>query len=450
MGNNIKYTQEFVETKFSEQGLIVKDIYKNCGTALYCIDNDGYEYMQRLGDLLNGKKCCKVHKQNPYSINNIKRYLKEINSTLTFLENKYLNSKTKMKFKCECGTEFLTTWNNVQSGRRYCNFCSKSKRFDNFRDYTKEIKEHCESMNYVLITPYIHRCFDKFEYICNKHKEKGIQYSNYDNMINLHRGCKFCGVESSGISQRTDESIFKNAIEKVGFIYVGCDYNNENSKYKKANIHYICPNHIDKGIQTIKYNNLLRSNGKCSYCIGKYRTKEDLQKELDVLHNTIEILEYKDYASKILCKCKICGHVWKSKGVNLTQGHRCPSCPRSNFELNVAKILDKFKYNYQIEYWFKDCRDAIPLPFDFYLSDYNILIEADGEGHYQPIKRGSMTKEEAIENLNKIKFHDSIKTKYCKENNIPLIRIPYWERDNLEYFLCEEFNKIGLLNEKVV
>lgn len=450
MGNNIRHTQEFVKTKFSEQGLIVKDIYKNCGTALYCIDNDGYEYMQRLGDLLNGKKCCKVHRQNPYSINNIKRYLKETNSTLTLLENKYINSSTKMTFKCECGTEFLVSWNNILKGRKYCNFCSKSKRFDNLRDYTKEIKEHCESKNYTLVTSYIHRSHDKFEYVCNEHKDKGIQYSTYDSMINSHYGCKFCASELIGVKHRLDESLYKEAVEKAGFIYVSCDYNNKDNKYKKANIHYICPNHIDKGIQTIQYSNLLRSNGKCGYCIGRNRTKEDLQKEIDNLHNTIEILEYKDYASKILCKCKICNHEWESKGDSLTQGCRCPSCSKSNFEISVSKILDKLGYNYQSEYWFKNCRDILPLPFDFYLNDYNVLIEADGEHHYIPIKRGSMNEEKALISLDKIKFHDSIKTKYCKENSIPLIRIPYWERDNLEYFLYKEFTKIGLLNEKVV
>lgn len=449
MGNNIKYTQEVVEKKFLEQGLIVKDTYKNCGTPLYCIDNDGYAYMQRLGDLLKGKTCCKIHRQNPYSINNIKRYLKETNSTLTLLESKYINTNAKMKFKCECGVEFLTKWGHIQGGKRYCNFCAKSKRFDNLRDYTKEIKEYCESKNYTLITSYVHRSADEFEYICNKHKDKGVQYSNYDYMINSHSGCKYCGAEFSGISQRIDESIFKNAVEKVGFIYIGCDYNNENSKYKKANIHYICPNHIDKGIQTIKHNNLLRSNGRCGYCAGRNKTKEDLQNELDDLHNTIEILEYQDYASKILCKCKICGHKWKSKGVNLTQGRRCPSCSKSKFEISVSKTLDKWGYCHQLEYWFKDCRDIIPLPFDFYLSDYNVLIEADGEHHYIPIRRGSMTEKDALINLDKIKFHDLIKTKYCKENNIPLIRIPYWERDDLEYFLWKELTKIGLINENV-
>ena len=448
--SNIKYSQDSVEKIFMEHGLILKDTYKNNKISLYCVDSNGYEYLQSLGNLLNDKGHCKIHKGNPYSINNINRYLKEIDSTLVLLEDKYLNSNTDMKFRCECGKEFSTTWNNIMQGKRYCNFCAKSKRFDNYRDYTKEIKEYCISMGYTLITPYIHRCFDTFEYICNKHKDKGIQHSYYDLMINSHSGCKFCGIESMGNLHRLDESMLKTATEKVGFIYIGYDYDNKDSKYKKVNIHYICPNHISKGIQTIKYNNLLRSNGKCQYCIGKNRTKEDLQIELDKLNDSVEILEYDDYSSPILAKCKICGHEWKTTGVNLTQGHRCPFCSKSNFEIEVSKVLNKWKYRFESEYVFDNCRDVLPLPFDFYLSDYNVLIEADGEHHYIPIKRGSMTKEEIIENFNKIKFHDEIKDKYCKENSIYLIRIPYWERDNLEYFLWDEFVKIGLIKEIAV
>ena len=39
------------------------------------------------------------------------------------------------------------------------------------------------------------------------------------------------------------------------------------------------------------------------------------------------------------------------------------------------------------------------------------------------------------------KKHDMIKNEYCKNKNIPLIRIPYWERDDLECFLFDNLVK---------
>ena len=37
-------------------------------------------------------------------------------------------------------------------------------------------------------------------------------------------------------------------------------------------------------------------------------------------------------------------------------------------------------------------------------------------------------------------YHDKIKTEYCLHNNIKLVRIPYWERDNLENYLLNNIN----------
>ena len=39
-----------------------------------------------------------------------------------------------------------------------------------------------------------------------------------------------------------------------------------------------------------------------------------------------------------------------------------------------------------------------------------------------------------------IKIKDNIKTQYCKDNNIKLIRIPYWDFDNIEEILKKELN----------
>ena len=37
------------------------------------------------------------------------------------------------------------------------------------------------------------------------------------------------------------------------------------------------------------------------------------------------------------------------------------------------------------------------------------------------------------------KIRDTVKDIYCKENNIKLIRIPYWEMNNIEKILDKEF-----------
>ena len=44
--------------------------------------------------------------------------------------------------------------------------------------------------------------------------------------------------------------------------------------------------------------------------------------------------------------------------------------------------------------------------------------------------------------LRNTKCRDEIKTQYCKENNIKLIRIPYWEFDNIEEILNRELEVV--------
>ena len=112
----------------------------------------------------------------------------------------------------------------------------------------------------------------------------------------------------------------------------------------------------------------------------------------------------------------------------------------------VENILDELKLLYVPQYRFDDCRDINPLPFDFYLNEYNVAIEVDGEGHYYPIKySSSWTEKETLANFYTIKKHDKIKTKYCINNNIELIRIPYYERNNLKSFLTNKLIEKGVL-----
>lgn len=89
----------------------------------------------------------------------------------------------------------------------------------------------------------------------------------------------------------------------------------------------------------------------------------------------------------------------------------------------------------------------MPLPFDFYIPKMNIAIEYDGEGHYMPIKRGNMTQKDAEYNLKQIQKRDDIKTNYCKNNGIVLIRIPYFDFDNISSILDR---KIKNLHEDIV
>ncbi len=82
------------------------------------------------------------------------------------------------------------------------------------------------------------------------------------------------------------------------------------------------------------------------------------------------------------------------------------------------------------------------LPFDFYITKLNLYIEYNGEQHYRPVQFGGMPIEKAKDRFVSQKNRDGIKKKYCYENNLSLLIIPYWEKDNIENILSLEINKI--------
>jgi hypothetical protein len=100
---------------------------------------------------------------------------------------------------------------------------------------------------------------------------------------------------------------------------------------------------------------------------------------------------------------------------------------KSTGEIAVEKTLKKLGLTFEKQKMFKNCKLQLPLRFDFYVPSLNTCIEYDGEYHYKDI-RGT---------LEYTQIRDAIKNKYCAENNIALIRIPYFEKENI-YKIIEE------------
>lgn len=80
---------------------------------------------------------------------------------------------------------------------------------------------------------------------------------------------------------------------------------------------------------------------------------------------------------------------------------------------------------------FEDLKHKKSLKYDFYLNEYNLLIEYDGKHHFENIHG----------DIDLIQKRDKIKDKYAKHKNMKLIRIPYWEKDNLEMIIAENIDK---------
>lgn len=148
--------------------------------------------------------------------------------------------------------------------------------------------------------------------------------------------------------------------------------------------------------------------------------------------------------NSVCITCNIHGDFRQSVGDHLYNKSGCPKCKESKGEKRIRIFFESNNIPYIKNKRFSDCKYKNPLPFDFYLEKLNLLIEFDGEQHttgfrfYRKKNGGSViatTKKQKLKGLELIEMRDSIKTEYCIEKNITLLRISYKDYENIEKIL---------------
>lgn len=319
-------------------------------------------------------------------------------------------------------------WNN-------CNkewYESKGYTFTKFRDYfdvmVKDLMEHssvqinvtCDYCNNNFTTQYV--LITKGRKIYNKDACCCCASKKANDVSRDKRARKYIGLA-------------RKICEDKGYILLTTE-----KEYTdiKMFVNFICPVH---GIQTIGLEVLIRGSG-CLPCAIEYRAKElalipDEVKEYiesingNILLNKHEYINNATPNLNILCSC---GEVFTTSYANYKNGkQKCNSCSskESKGEERIRNFLDANNIKFEQEKRFDDCRDSKPLPFDFYLPENNLIIEFDGKHHYEETGRG---------NHEITKKHDEIKNQYCQSHNIDLLRIPYWEGNNINKIISNKLN----------
>lgn len=116
----------------------------------------------------------------------------------------------------------------------------------------------------------------------------------------------------------------------------------------------------------------------------------------------------------------------------------------SNGERRIYDYLIRKNIEHVWQKKFDDCKNIHRLPFDFYIPDYNVAIEFDGEQHFKP-SNFSKSDEENHRKFLQIQKNDGIKTQYCQDNGIKLLRFDVYHVDNniLEWELDNELIRIA-------
>ena len=180
-------------------------------------------------------------------------------------------------------------------------------------------------------------------------------------------------------------------------------------------------------IVEVNSDNLRRGLTQSCGCLHAEQTHKHLFQDLTgqkfgkLTAQTYQIIEGKTYW---ICKCE-CGNITTVARGNLTNGHTtsCGCITYSIGENNIISILQSANIDFIKEYVFSDLNNR---RFDFYLPEYNRLIEFDGRQHFV---QSTWYNDETDFLL--AQQRDKEKNQYAIEHNIPLVRIPYTERDNI-------------------
>ena len=335
---------------------------------------------------------------------------------------KYKNAKEKFKIRHNvCGNEYMVNWANFSSGKR-CPKCNGGKIFSD-SEIDKIIKEESNG-EYVRISDYINY---KTHFLI-KHLVCGNEY--LVRMAGFKRGdrCKKCYNKSLAFNSEEVKTIING---NTGYIMVG---NYINNKHKIKIKHLDCGRIYEASLQDFK------RGRRCSQCF-KTRRKTNKDVDLYLKDNTKKeynrISEYVNNHEYIIMKHNICGHEYKVKWGNFISGTRCPKCKLSKGEKKICDFLFENGIKYKKEKTFPKCVYKSKLRYDFYIEDFNLLIEFDGAQHYRSVKYFGGDKQ-----LRENKIRDEIKTNFAKKNNIELLRIPYWEYDNIENILNKKIYQI--------
>lgn len=155
--------------------------------------------------------------------------------------------------------------------------------------------------------------------------------------------------------------------------------------------------------------------------------------------------------SEVYCNwiCKK-GHSYRAQVYNRVAGKGCPSC-NNKTEGIVSEELGT-RYNIQPQFRAEWCKKERPLPFDFMLTDYNIIVEIDGPQHFGQVSNWKSSREQV--------YTDTFKTIKALTNGYSVIRIQqdyvyanqddqYW-RDILHQKIQEIIDKPGTVHVKFI
>jgi hypothetical protein len=288
-------------------------------------------------------------------------------------------------------------WINLSNLPRQKTKVREQIKWDNSIGYSVEYYFEGENGRIEIIDCYKENNQKYLEVKC-KNKKVNILPANFKN-------CEIKKIVTDGYNH------------KLGFVINGCKVIDKrlNPRSKEREYKMLC---LETGHTFYRRESRIDNGAPSPYVSGKYVYEGNwLFNEKNILPFLKNVNDAKKYTKfsrrEIICICPNC-KTEKSVSVNnlVQQGFFCHICSTNipyPEKLMIALLNENdIAYDYQ-----KIFQELKPKRFDFYLPNYNLVIETHGKQHYN----------ENDAWYKKTNESDIIKKDYCKKNNIKYIEV---------------------------
>lgn len=250
---------------------------------------------------------------------------------------------------------------------------------------------------------------------------------------NLIRGrTKSCGCLSAEEAKK--RRFIDLTGQKFNYLTVICVDDVRSKLSKRHEIFYKslcdCGNYSVVSSQNLKTGHI-KSCGCMSKLIG-HRKLNDLTGNKFGLLTVVKRAENQNTRTMWECLCE-CGNITTVNAYHLLKGYvKSCGCIKSFGERDINTYLVKHNIKYISQKKFDGLIGVKGrnLSYDFFLPDYSLLIECQGEQHYHPVNMYGGKEQFKIQCE-----HDKRKREYAKQYNYDLLEIPYNEYKNIENIL---------------